>query len=51
MICILMQYRGCVGFPVDESHEDDFKGNYSILDQRLAIGWINANPGRALLNP
>jgi carboxylesterase type B len=34
---------GVLGFFATGTGPDDFKGNYGILDQRLAIAWIKAN--------
>ena len=34
---------GVLGFLATGNGENDLKGNYGILDQRLAIGWIKNN--------
>ncbi|CAF1334908.1 unnamed protein product [Adineta steineri] len=43
-IIVLIQYRlGVLGFFTTGNGPNDIKGNYGILDQRLAIAWIKAN--------
>ncbi|CAF1467443.1 unnamed protein product [Adineta steineri] len=43
-IIVLIQYRlGVLGFFATGNGPNDIKGNYGILDQRLAIAWIKAN--------
>ncbi len=37
------QFEGVLGFLATGTGPDDIKGNYGILDQRLAIAWIKAN--------
>ncbi len=34
---------GVLGFLATGNGPNDIKGNYGILDQRLAIAWIKAN--------
>jgi para-nitrobenzyl esterase len=34
---------GVLGFLATGTEPNDIKGNYGILDQRLAISWIKAN--------
>ena len=36
---------GALGFLATGTGPNDIKGNYGILDQRLAIAWIKANIG------
>lgn len=44
VIVALIQYRlGALGFLATGTGPDDIKGNYGILDQRMAIAWIKAN--------
>ncbi|CAF0852745.1 unnamed protein product [Rotaria sordida] len=44
VIVALIQYRiGVLGFLATGNGPNDIKGNYGILDQRLAIAWIKAN--------
>jgi len=44
VIVVLLQYRlGVLGFLATGNGRDDIKGNYGILDQRLAIAWVKAN--------
>ncbi|CAM4925072.1 unnamed protein product, partial [Rotaria socialis] len=44
VVCIFIQYRlGVLGFLATGTGPNDFKGNYGILDQRLAIAWIKSN--------
>ncbi|CAF2497490.1 unnamed protein product [Rotaria sp. Silwood2] len=44
VIIALIQFRlGVLGFLATGTKPDDIKGNYGILDQRLAIAWIKAN--------
>ncbi|CAM4845695.1 unnamed protein product, partial [Rotaria magnacalcarata] len=44
VVCIFIQYRlGVLGFLATGTGSNDFKGNYGILDQRLAIAWIKSN--------
>jgi carboxylesterase type B len=40
---ITYDYTGVLGFFATGTGSDDLKGNYGILDQRLAIAWIKAN--------
>jgi carboxylesterase type B len=35
--------KGVLGFLATGTDPNDFKGNYGILDQRLAIAWIAEN--------
>lgn len=34
---------GVLGFLAMGQGPDDIKGNYGVLDQRLAIGWVKEN--------
>ncbi|CAF3418088.1 unnamed protein product [Rotaria socialis] len=44
VIIALIQYRiGALGFLATGNGPNDIKCNYGILDQRLAIAWIEAN--------
>ncbi|UJR07397.1 hypothetical protein I4U23_011683 [Adineta vaga] len=44
VVVALIQYRlGVLGFFATGNGPNDIKGNYGILDQRLAIAWIKAN--------
>ncbi|CAF3607934.1 unnamed protein product [Rotaria sp. Silwood1] len=44
VIVAFIQYRlGVLGFFATGTGPNDIKGNYGILDQRLAIAWIKAN--------
>ncbi|CAF4835161.1 unnamed protein product [Rotaria sp. Silwood1] len=44
VIVVLIQYRlGVLGFFATGTGPNDIKGNYGILDQRLAIAWVKAN--------
>lgn len=44
VVMALVQYRlGVLGFLATGNGPSDLKGNYGILDQRLAIAWIKAN--------
>ncbi|CAF4777067.1 unnamed protein product, partial [Rotaria sp. Silwood1] len=44
VICVFIQYRlGILGFFATGRGPNDIKGNYGILDQRLAIAWVKAN--------
>ena len=46
VIVALIQYRlGALGFLATGTGPEDIKGNYGILDQRMAIAWIKANIG------
>ncbi|CAF1684016.1 unnamed protein product, partial [Rotaria magnacalcarata] len=41
-VMIFIPYRlGVLGFLATGTGPNNFKGNYGILDQRLAIAWIN----------
>ena len=43
-ILVFIQYRlGILGFLATGTGPNDIKGNYGILDQRLAIAWVKAN--------
>jgi len=35
--------QGVLGFYATGSGPDDIKGNYGILDQRLAMAWVKEN--------
>ncbi len=35
--------EGVLGFFTTGSGPDDIKGNYGILDQRFAMGWVKEN--------
>ncbi len=35
--------QGVLGFYATGSDPDDIKGNYGILDQRLAMAWVKEN--------
>ncbi|CAF1126239.1 unnamed protein product [Rotaria sordida] len=44
VVCVFVQYRlGVLGFLATGTGPNDLKGNYGILDQRLAIAWIKSN--------
>lgn len=43
LLNFILKYEGALGFLATGSDPDDIKGNYGILDQRLAIAWIKAN--------
>ncbi|CAF1317591.1 unnamed protein product [Rotaria sp. Silwood1] len=44
VVIALIQYRlGALGFLATGTGPNDIKGNYGILDQRLAIAWVKAN--------
>ncbi|CAF1420460.1 unnamed protein product [Adineta ricciae] len=44
IIIALIQYRlGVLGFLATGNGPNDIKGNYGILDQRLAIAWVKNN--------
>ncbi|CAF0914111.1 unnamed protein product [Didymodactylos carnosus] len=44
VITVFIQYRlGVLGFFATGNKDTDIKGNYGILDQRLALAWIKAN--------
>lgn len=45
IVMVLIQYRlGALGFlATSNAGSNDLKGNYGILDQRLAIAWIKKN--------
>ncbi|XP_070543411.1 cAMP-regulated D2 protein-like [Ptychodera flava] len=43
-VMVLVNYRlGAFGFLVTGSGKDDATGNYAILDQRMAMEWVQAN--------
>ncbi|CAF0849444.1 unnamed protein product [Adineta steineri] len=45
-VLVFIQYRlGILGFLATGTGPNDIKGNYGILDQRLAIAWVKANIG------
>lgn len=37
------KYEGVLGFFATGTGPDDIKGNYGILDQRLAFNWVREN--------
>ena len=39
----IYSHLGVLGFLATGNRSNDIKGNYGILDQRLAIAWIKAN--------
>jgi len=43
ILYIIYNNTGILGFLATGTGPDDLKGNYGILDQRLAIAWIKAN--------
>jgi carboxylesterase type B len=43
-IVVAIQYRlGALGFLMTGRGDDDIKGNFGILDQRMAIKWVKDN--------
>ncbi|CAF1450255.1 unnamed protein product [Rotaria sp. Silwood1] len=44
IVLVFIQYRlGILGFLATGTGPNDIKGNFGILDQRLAIAWVKAN--------
>jgi carboxylesterase type B len=39
----MIKKTGVLGFLATGNGSNDIKGNYGILDQRVAIAWVKAN--------